>query len=111
MAASGWGVDDFEDKLSEMFQHLDDTLSQVRDRVWAKAADAPPAAESARTRDRHREDFRQARRGHGFPFGGFPGPWNGWWPGPSGPPPGAAAPQTSLADVRAAILALLQEGP
>jgi len=40
--------------------------------------------------------------------GGFGGPWGGWWPGPQGPPRG---PKAGRGDVRAAILALLREGP
>jgi DNA-binding PadR family transcriptional regulator len=40
--------------------------------------------------------------------GGFGGPWGGW-PGPPGPPP--RGPKASRGDVRAAILALVQEGP
>ncbi len=40
--------------------------------------------------------------------GGFGGQWGGWWPGP----PGAArGPKAGRGDVRAAILALLREGP
>jgi DNA-binding PadR family transcriptional regulator len=35
--------------------------------------------------------------------------WGGWWPGPPGPPP--RGPKASRGDVRAAILALLREGP
>jgi len=40
--------------------------------------------------------------------GGPGGPWRGWWPGPPGFPRG---PKASRGDVRAAILALLREGP
>jgi DNA-binding PadR family transcriptional regulator len=40
--------------------------------------------------------------------GGFGGPWGGWWPGPPGP---ARGPKAGRGDVRAAILALLKEGP
>ena len=47
----------------------------------------------------------------GWPGGpgrpGFEGP-RGWWPGPPGPPRG---PKAGRGDVRAAILALLKEGP
>jgi len=43
--------------------------------------------------------------------GGFGGPWGGWWPGPPGPPPGAQRAKAGRGDVRAAILALLREGP
>ena len=52
---------------------------------------------------------RQSRPG-GFGDwpGGFGGPWRGWWPGPPGFPRG---PKAGRGDVRAAILALLREGP
>jgi DNA-binding PadR family transcriptional regulator len=72
-----------------------------------------------------RDAIRQmsAGQGHGFrgrpwdrgrpkgPWewqGGPGGPWGGWWLGPPGPPRGAKA---GRGDVRAAILALLREGP
>ncbi|MGO9219811.1 MAG: PadR family transcriptional regulator [Streptosporangiaceae bacterium] len=45
--------------------------------------------------------------GPGRPPGGSGGP-RGWWPGPSGPQRG---PKAGRGDVRAAILALLREGP
>ena len=45
--------------------------------------------------------------GPGGPPGGFGG-GRGWWPGPPPPPRG---PKASRGDVRAAILALLREGP
>jgi DNA-binding PadR family transcriptional regulator len=52
---------------------------------------------------------RQSRPGG---FGEWPGgagvPWRGWWPGPPGFTRG---PKASRGDVRAAILALLREGP
>jgi DNA-binding PadR family transcriptional regulator len=47
------------------------------------------------------------RKGPGHWGGGFVGPRGGWWP--SAPP--APGPKASRGDVRAAILALLQEGP
>lgn len=52
-------------------------------------------------------------RGGGGPWrgghwgGGFAGARASWWPGPPSPP----GPKASRGDVRAAILALLQEGP
>jgi DNA-binding PadR family transcriptional regulator len=45
----------------------------------------------------------------GGPWGGGSGSWGGWWPGPPGPPPRGA--KAGRGDVRAAILALLREGP
>jgi DNA-binding PadR family transcriptional regulator len=50
-----------------------------------------------------------AKRGKGRGEGpGFGGQWGGWWPGPPG---FARGPKAGRGDVRAAILALLQEGP
>jgi DNA-binding PadR family transcriptional regulator len=52
------------------------------------------------------------RRGPGHWGGGFAGPWGPWWPGTMPGPAGRArGPKASRGDVRAAILALLREGP
>jgi DNA-binding PadR family transcriptional regulator len=59
----------------------------------------------------------QRDRGFGRPkgargwSGGFGGPWGGWWPGPPGTPGWSRGPKAGRGDVRAAILALLREGP
>jgi len=77
--------------------------------------------------DQVRDAVRQMTAGHGHGFragpwdkgrgrskgpwewhGGFGGPWGGWWPGAPGP---ARGPKAGRGDVRAAILALLREGP
>jgi DNA-binding PadR family transcriptional regulator len=73
-----------------------------------------------------RRGIRAFARERGGPwernFGGRPGPgpWGGglggarggWWPGPPpGPPDPARGPKAGRGDVRAAILALLREGP
>jgi DNA-binding PadR family transcriptional regulator len=55
-------------------------------------------------------------KGPGHWGGGFFGARGGWWPGPPpGPPPwsgrGQRGQKASRGDVRAAVLALLQEGP
>jgi DNA-binding PadR family transcriptional regulator len=52
-------------------------------------------------------------RGPGPWAGGFGGPWARWWagPGPQGPPGPPRGPKAGRGDVRAAILALLREGP
>jgi DNA-binding PadR family transcriptional regulator len=53
-------------------------------------------------------------KGPGHWGGGFVGGRGGWWPGPPtppGPPRGPRGPKASRGDVRAAILALLREGP
>jgi DNA-binding PadR family transcriptional regulator len=57
--------------------------------------------------------------GRGFVWSKGFGPWGGgargpsaaWWPGPPGPPWAARGTKAARGDVRAAILALLQEGP
>jgi len=51
------------------------------------------------------------RKGPGPWGGGVGGPWGTWWAGPPGPPGPARGPKASRGDVRAAILALLREGP
>ncbi len=43
--------------------------------------------------------------------GPFGGPWGRWWPGPPGSPGSPRGPKAGRGDVRAAILALLREGP
>ena len=70
-----------------------------------------------RERSEHWERGFGGRRGAGPWGGGFGGSWASWWPGPPpGPhfPPGPGQPRGPKAgrgDVRAAILALLREGP
>ena len=51
------------------------------------------------------------RRGPGPWGGGIGGPWGGWWPGPQEPPGPPRGMKAGRGDVRAAILALLREGP
>jgi DNA-binding PadR family transcriptional regulator len=50
------------------------------------------------------------QKGPGF-WGGSGGPWGSWWPGPAGPPGPSRGTKAGRGDVRAAILALLREGP
>jgi DNA-binding PadR family transcriptional regulator len=90
---------EFDPRFCHPFNAL---LSQVRDTVRQMSAG-------------HRHSFRAGPwdRGRGWPKGawewqGGPGPWGAWWPGPPGPPRG---PKAGRGDVRAAILALLREGP
>jgi DNA-binding PadR family transcriptional regulator len=68
----------------------------------------------AATHEQRRGPWEQGFRGRGpaGPWGGgFVGARSGWWPGPPGPPGPARGPKASRGDVRAAILALLKEGP
>ncbi len=100
-AGTAFGACDLDAGLLEAHKNANDLLSSIRGGIRAKASAGP--------------------QGRPWPpgFGGRPGPghWGGgfggqrrtaWWPGPpSAPPP----PKASRGDVRAAILALLQEGP
>ncbi len=58
-----------------------------------------------------RGERQRARPGPGHWGGGFGGMRGGWWMGPPPGPPGPTRPKASRGDVRAAILALLREGP
>jgi DNA-binding PadR family transcriptional regulator len=95
VSAEAWGGD-FGCDMSGLFGHLDEVLSQVR-----RAAKMTGARRHAGPWDRP----GAGRKG--------PGPWGGgfagWWPGPPPAPP--RGPKASRGDVRAAILALLSEGP
>src|SRR5215469_6927009 len=107
MTAADSPAGDFDPPVSEGFRCLGGVLGQVLGAV---------------------REMTGARRGPGWRGGpwewgpgrpkgakdwprGFGGHWGGWWPGPSGPPGFARGPKASRGDVRAAILALLREGP
>jgi len=112
MAAAAWGADDIDSGLSDVFRRVDDLLGQVRSRIGATPGGAWPGGTGGAwpggTRDR---DFG-GRKSRGHWGGGFGGTWGGRWPGPPGSQPGQArGPKASRGDVRAAILALLREGP
>ena len=122
MAAAAWGADEFEAGLNDVFGCVNEALEQVWQSLRAAAGDWK---ESTRGKGfggpREGKGFGGPREGKGFGGprgkdkghwgGGFGGPWGGWWPGPPGPPGPGRGPKASRGDVRAAILALLQEGP
>ena len=113
MAAAAWGADEFESGLRDMFGRVNEALEEVKHSLRTAAGDWK---ESTRGKG-----FGGPGEGKGFGGprakdkghwgGGFGGPWGGWWPGPPGPPGPGRGPKASRGDVRAAILALLQEGP
>jgi DNA-binding PadR family transcriptional regulator len=107
MTAAAWGADKADPGLSDMFKCADDLLGQIRRGTRAMSG--------GHWRGGPWERKAGGRRGSGHWGGGFGGgPWGSWWPGPAGPagPPGPArGPKAGRGDVRAAILALLQEGP
>jgi DNA-binding PadR family transcriptional regulator len=105
-AAAAWGGDDFDASLSDVLKCANDVLGQVREGFATSAG-----AWTGGPRERGRGPG--GRKGKGHWGGGFGGTMGGWWPEPPPPPGprGPKGPKASRGDVRAGILALLQEGP
>jgi len=107
MTAADSPAGDFDPPMSEAFSCLDGLLGQVLSAVREMSG------------GRRGPGWRGGpwERGSGRPRGakdwpgGFGRHWGGWWPGPPGPPGFARGPKAGRGDVRAAILALLREGP
>jgi DNA-binding PadR family transcriptional regulator len=107
MPTAGSWAGDFHPPLSDMFSCLSDLLSQVHRRVGSMSAGHGPGRPGG-PRD----------HGPGWPGGagkrqwrGFGGTSSAWWPGPPGSPGSSRGPKAGRGDVRAAILAVLQDGP
>jgi DNA-binding PadR family transcriptional regulator len=106
MAAAACDPDDLDLGLRGVLRSLDDLFAQIRRGLWARSGGPWQAGP--------RERSFGGGKGPGHWGGGFGGPWGGWWPGPPGPAgPGGPArgAKAGRGDVRAAILALLREGP
>jgi DNA-binding PadR family transcriptional regulator len=101
MTAGAFGACDLDTGLVEALKYFRDVAARIRGGTGAKA--------SSRLQGGSWAAGFGPRPGPGPWGGGFAGQRRtGWWPGPpSAPPP----PKASRGDVRAAILALLQEGP
>ena len=107
MTAADSPAGDFDPPMSEAFSCLDGLLGQVL------------SAAREMSGGRRGPGWRGGpwERGSGRPRGakdwpgGFGRHWGGWWPGPPGPPGFARGPKAGRGDVRAAILALLRDGP
>jgi DNA-binding PadR family transcriptional regulator len=101
-AGATWGACNFEPGLSDL-------LSCVRDVLSHAGCGASAKAEARKHHGPWERGFGGRKGpGPGHWGGGFVGQRGGWWPGPPQAPPG---PKASRGDVRAAILALLREGP
>ena len=110
MTAGSW-AGDLHPPLSGMFSCLDDLVSQVHRTVGSMSAGHGPGRRGGAERVRPAPD-----RGAGWPggprqWGGFGGTSSAWWPGPPGSPGTSRGPKAGRGDVRAAILAVLQDGP
>ena len=120
MTAAACGAGDFDAGLREIFARVSEVLGQVHKggRQVRRPRHGPAARRWSAGRERPGRGGRGGpwdrefggRRGPGHWGGGFGGPWGGWFPGPPGRR-SAAGPKASRGDVRAAILALLREGP
>jgi DNA-binding PadR family transcriptional regulator len=103
MPAAGSAAGDFDPGLFDVFTCLSDLFGQVRGAIRRMSSGPGPGWRGG-----------PWERGPGWPKGarewpgGFGGQRGGWWPGPPGTSRG---PKAGRGDVRAAILALLQEGP
>jgi len=108
-AGAAWDACDFGPGLSDLLKCVQDVLghggAKAGAKAWAKAHTKADAREQHGAWERSFGGRRGPGPGHWG--GGFVGPKGGWWPGPPSPP----GPKASRGDVRAAILALLREGP
>ena len=113
MMAAACGAGDFGDfaDLGDLRAALKD-LAAFAGRMLGSAKKDFFAHSSGRKWDRAKWDRPYGPKGPGPWGGGFGGPFSAWWAGPPGPPgPPPRGPKAGRGDVRAAILALLREGP
>jgi DNA-binding PadR family transcriptional regulator len=104
MPAGEAGACDFGAGLVDLSKFVSELFAQIRGGIGAKTSG-------------HQHSVPWERpfggpKGPGHWGGGFFGTRSGWWPGPPPPPPRPGrGPKAARGDVRAAILAVLQEGP
>lgn len=109
-AGAAWGAGDFGPGVSDLLKCLQDAFGRLGGGgLGGQFKQSASAKAGARE---HRPPWERGfgprpGPGPGHWGGGFVGPRGGWWPGP----PTAPGPKASRGDVRAAILALLREGP
>lgn len=101
MDAASWGAREFDAGLSDVFSCLADVIGHLKRASWHMSA----GGHGPRTGQWQRGFGGHTGHGH---WGGGAGAWTGWWPGPS---PSQRNSKAGRGDVRAAILALLKEGP
>ncbi len=105
MPAGAAGACDFDAGLLDLSKCAAELFAQIRSGVRALAGGQRESGPWERV---------FGPKGPGHWGGGFFGPRGTWWPGTPPPGPGRgpkAGPKASRGDVRAAILALLREGP
>jgi DNA-binding PadR family transcriptional regulator len=104
MATADWWSGDFDPHLSGAFSCLGDVLSQVHRTVGSMSAAHGPGMRGGPW-------DRGSGRAGPRSWGGFGGASTAWWPGPTGAPGSSRGPKAGRGDVRAAILAVLVDGP
>ncbi len=102
---ASWRATDFDAGLSDVFSCLQDMVTHLKRAAWSMHAGGH--GHGAKTGQWQRGFGGHA--GHGHWGGGGAGAWTGWWPGT--PPTQQRNSKAGRGDVRAAILALLMEGP
>lgn len=107
MGAGSLGGCDLGAGLNDMADTLQSAVRHIRKALLAQAVGGGHGRRQGRGGPWEREFG--GRRGPGHWGGG--GPWGAWWPGPAGPPGPPKGTKAGRGDVRAAILALLREGP
>ncbi len=103
MSAAGSRAGDFDPRLFQMFQCAGDVLGQVQRVVRSMSGAQGPGHGGPWS-----WEFSGPKGRKQWAASGFGGQWGGWWPGGPGQQRG---PKAGRGDVRAAILALLREGP
>jgi DNA-binding PadR family transcriptional regulator len=102
-AGTASGACDLNAGLIDLSKLVTELFARIRGGIQAKASG-----------HRHGSAWEQAfggPRGPGHWGGGFVGAKGAWWPGPPPPPGPGRGPKAGRGDVRAAILALLRDGP
>jgi DNA-binding PadR family transcriptional regulator len=102
MGSASWCAEDFDAGMFDVAGCLADALAEVKRAIRQMSA----GGHGHRTAGQWQRGFG-GHTGHGH-WGGGAGAWTGWWPGPPSAQRGSKA---GRGDVRAAILALLKEGP
>lgn len=118
MQTPRWSAGDFDAGISDLLGFVNDAVDQAthaffppagrgRRPGFAGAKAAGHSGSSSRDRAGFTGSWERGFGGHGH-WGGGAGAWSGWWPGPQQAQRNSKA---GRGDVRAAILALLREGP
>jgi DNA-binding PadR family transcriptional regulator len=111
MPTPGWRAGDFDSGLFDALNCAGGMLGQLRKAAfWMAAGQGGQGGPWVRGGFTGPKGFT-GPRGRGQWGGASGGPWGAWWPGPPGAPGAQRGKKAGRGDVRAAILALLREGP